>query len=276
MVNRKRIYRLYLEEGLQVRMKKRQKCASHVRLSLPEACGVDDRWGMDFVADTLVSGHRFRILTIVDLHSRECIALVADTSLRAEHVVATLDHLRQQGRRPRTITVDNGSEFASRKLDAWAYTHGVQLDFIRPGKPVENAYVESFNGRLRDEFLNTKLFFKMAEVRQGLVQWRHDYNTVRPHRALGGRTPQEFKAMQTAGAMENRKAGFPQLLESSIHSSHSPGDDDRQREVDQYWRCPGSVEGSNGRDSRSRLPQLNLALKPGDPQLEKPSLKTWH
>jgi putative transposase len=185
MVNRKRIYRLYLEEGLQVRTKKLRKSASHIRLTLPMVTAIDQRWSMDFVSDQLVSGRRYRILTIVDLHSRECMALVADFSLKAAVIVSTLNNLKQNRRIPGVITVDNGGEFISKQLDAWAYASGVKLDFIRPGKPVDNAYIESFNGRLRDECLNTNLFFKLADVRTELYRWREDYNTVRPHRALG-------------------------------------------------------------------------------------------
>ena len=225
-MNRKRIYRLYLEEGLQVRTKKRRKCAAQTRLELPKASSVDERWSMDFVTETLVSGRRFRILTILDLYSRECLGLVANFSLKADDVVAVLNQLRLGGRMPRSITVDNGSEFVSKQLDGWAFSCGVKLDFIRPGKPVENAYIESFNGRLRDECLNTNVFFTIAEVRRELEQWKHDYNTVRPHRALGGLPPSDAWAVQTAGAVENQKTGFPQLLESSIHSSHSPDDSD--------------------------------------------------
>jgi putative transposase len=229
-VNRKRIYRLYLEEGLQVRTKKRRKCASHTRLDLPQASAADERWSMDFVSETLVSGRRFRILTILDLYSRECLGLTANFSLKADDVVTVLNQLKLGGRMPRAITVDNGSEFVSRKLDGWAYSCGVKLDFIRPGKPVENAYIESFNGRLRDECLNTNVFFTLAEVRRELELRKHDYNTVRPHRALGGLPPRDARAVQTAGAVKNPKAGFPQLLESSIHSSDSPDDGDLSRE----------------------------------------------
>jgi putative transposase len=145
---------------------------------------------VDFVSETLVSGRRFRILTILDLYSRECLGLTANLSLIADDVVGVLNQLKIRGRVPRSITVDNGSEFVSKQLDGWAFSCGVKLDFIRLGRPVENAYIESFNGRLRDECLNTNVFFTIAEVRRELEQWKHDYNTVRPHRAFGGLTTQ--------------------------------------------------------------------------------------
>jgi putative transposase len=228
MVNRKRIYRLYLEEGLQVRTKKRRKCASHTRLQLPQASHIDERWSMDFVSDALMDGRRFRVLTIIDLFSRECVGLVANFSLKGDDVVNVLDALRARGRTPGFITVDNGSEFASKPLDAWAFNCSVKLDFIRPGKPVENAYIESFNGRLRDECLNMNLFFTLADVRGELEQWKHDYNTVRPHRALGGLSPSEAQAMQTDGADGKTKEQFSHSslnrIRRPIHSSHSLDD----------------------------------------------------
>ncbi len=191
-VNRKRIYRLYLEEGLQVRIKRRKKHATAVRVPLPMATQPDQRWSMNFVADRLVGGKRYRVLTIVDQFSRECMALTAGFSLKADRVVDTLDELRIGRRRPEAITVDNGSEFTSKELDAWAYRNQVRMDFIRPGKPVENAYIESFNGRLRDECLNTNLSFSLSAVQSELDDWRTDYNTIRPHSGIDNMTPDEL------------------------------------------------------------------------------------
>ena len=213
-VNRKRIYRLYLEEGLQLRTKHRKKCASQARVPLPEASRPDERWSMDFVSDRLAGGKRFRILTITDQYSRECLALTAGFSLKADDVLSTLETLKHDERRPNAITVDNGSEFTSRQLDIWAYLNQVQLDFIRPGKPVENAYIESFNGRLRDECLNTHLFFSLAEVHSELERWRVDYNTVRPHSAIGQISPVEYRN-ETAGDMGCGKDGRFASLENS-------------------------------------------------------------
>ena len=189
-VNRKRVYRLYREEGLQVRTKKRKKkIATRVRAPQSEATRCDERWSMDFVTDQLVGGRRFRVLTLVDLYSRECLALRAGFSLKGGDVAAVLDGLKRNGRKPKTITVDNGSEFTSKELDTWSYLNDVKLDFIRPGKPVENCYIESFNGKLRDECLNMNLFFTLAQVEQTMRNWLHDYNHVRPHRSLGGVPP---------------------------------------------------------------------------------------
>ena len=144
---------------------------------------------MNLVSDQLVGGRRFRVLTLVDLYSRERLALQAGFSLKGGDVAAVLDQLKRNGRKPKTITVDNGSEFTSRELDTWSYLNDVKLDFIRPGKPVENCYIESFNGKLRDEGLNMKLFFTLAQVEQTMRNWLHDYKHVRPHRSLGGVPP---------------------------------------------------------------------------------------
>jgi putative transposase len=151
---------------------------------------------MDFMSDRLVDGSAFRILTAVDRYSRECLLLEADRSMSGKKVVKCLQHLSQQRPLPRGITVDNGSEFYSKAMDAWAYGNGVQLEFIRPGKPAENGYVESFNGRLRDECLNTELFFSLTDARQKLERWRQDYNQSRPHSALGDLTPEEFSRLR--------------------------------------------------------------------------------
>ena len=154
LVNQKRVYRIYREEGLEVRTKRRRKRASHVRLLVPPAGGPNERWSMDFVTDRLESGRQFRMLTVVDNFSRECPLLEAGVSMTGKVVARALERLSFTRPLPRVITVDNGSEFYSRVMDSWAYRRGVQLQFIRPGKPVENAFIESFNGRLRDECLN--------------------------------------------------------------------------------------------------------------------------
>lgn len=191
-VNKKRIYRLYSEEGLQVRTKRRKKYASHQRVPAAKPASRNERWSMDFVADTLVGGRRFRVLTLVDLYSRECLALRAGRSLRGAEVVEELNRLSVAGRKPSMITVDNGSEFTSKELESWCYLNDVKLDFIRPGKPVENCFVESFNGRLREECLNANLFFTIAQVEKILAVWMEDYNNFRPHGSLGGIPPSEM------------------------------------------------------------------------------------
>jgi putative transposase len=199
MVNKKRVHRLYKLEGLQVRTKRRQKTASHARVALPAPQGVNEAWSMDFVADQLENGRRVRILTIVDQYSRECVAVEADFSLTGTKVVACLEALKRLRGLPKSITVDNGSEFISKVMDAWAYRNSVQLQFIRPGKPIENAFIESFNGRLRDEFLNVDVFGTLEEVRVKLEAWKYDYNTARPHGSIDGKTPLEYAKQVNLG-----------------------------------------------------------------------------
>lgn len=166
--------------------------AAQSRVIMPAPEGPNERWSMDFVTDSIVTGRRFRALTIVDDYSRECPAIEVDTSLGGVRVVEVLERLGEARGLPKTITMDNGPEFAGRLLDEWAYRNGVKLNFIRPGKPVDNAFVESFNGRLRDECLNENWFISLKEARSIIETWRMDYNVARPHSSLGGLTPQEF------------------------------------------------------------------------------------
>jgi putative transposase len=194
-VNAKRVYRLYGLEGLEVRTKPRKKLASRARVVRPTVTRPNERWSMDFVSARLADGRWFRTLTVLDVYSRECVALVADRSLTGAKVAAALTTVLTTRAKPAAITVDNGTEFVSRAMDAWAYAHDVRLDFIRPGKPVENAFIESFNGRLRDECLNSHVFTTVADARRVLDGWRADYNAVRPHSALGDRTPAETAAL---------------------------------------------------------------------------------
>ncbi len=156
-------------------------------------CGESDqRWSMDFITDRLENGRYFRTLTVVDQYTRECPVLEAAHSLTAAKVAHALDTAAAKRGYPESITVDNGSEFCSRVMDAWAYRHGVKLDFIRPGKPVENGYIESFNGRLRDECLNVELFWSVEDARAKLEKWRVDYNVRRPHSSLANLPPAAF------------------------------------------------------------------------------------
>lgn len=191
-VNHKRVYRLYREEGLSVRRRKRKRVALTARVphALPER--PNERWSMDFVSDALASGRRIRVLTMVDDFTRESLATEVDTSLPSRRVTRVLDRVAVERGLPEVITVDNGPEFAGRVLDAWAYARGVRLHFIDRGKPTQNAYIESFNGRLRDECLNEHWFTSLPAARSIVEAWRDDYNAVRPHSALSNQTPQEF------------------------------------------------------------------------------------
>ncbi len=166
-------------------------------------CPVVQRWSMDFVSERLVDGRWFRILTIVDQYTRECLCLYADRSQTGEKVSEQLERLSTLRGAPEPIPSDNGSEFTGKAMDLWAHQAGVKLNFIRPGKPVENSYIESFNGRLRDECLNVEVFLDLADARRKLDKWRNDYNQQRPHSALADRTPHEFAsvAMQLSFAL---------------------------------------------------------------------------
>jgi putative transposase len=194
-VNWKKVYRLYRELGLAVRRRKRKRIGPFQRVPLPKPTAANQSWSMDFVADGLADGRRLRCLTIVDDHSRECPAIEVDTSITGTRVVAVLERLADERGLPASITVDHGPEFEGQVLDAWAYARGVRLSFIRPGKPVENAYIESFNGKFRDECLNEHWFVNIAHARRVIESWRIEYNTERPHSSLGDRTPVEYAAL---------------------------------------------------------------------------------
>jgi putative transposase len=200
VINHKRTERLYREEGLALRRKRRRKGAAGARVILPAPQRTNERWSMDFVSDSIVTGRRFRALTIVDDYSRECPAIEVDTSLGGRRVVGVLERLAETRGLPEVITIDNGPEFAGRALDEWAYRNRVKLNFIRPGKPIENAYAESFNGRFRDECLNTNWFISLNHARSVIEAWRRDYNEVRPHSSLKGITPKEY-ALITTGTL---------------------------------------------------------------------------
>ena len=193
-VNHKRIERLMREEQLLVPQRRRRKRVAMARVPTPVPTRADARWSMDFVRDTLVDGRPFRVWTVVDDATRECPFLLVARSLSAVRVVEALEMLRLVRGLPRVIVCDNGPEFVSQALDQWAEQRGVTLDFIRPGRPVENCFIESFNGKLRDECLNTHHFPTVAEARTVIEAWREEYNTARPHGSLGQRTPAEFAA----------------------------------------------------------------------------------
>jgi putative transposase len=171
---------------------RRRKHASLHRGIPPAATRAHERWSMDFVHDALADGRAFRVLTVVDQWSRWSPILEVAQSMSGSAVAAALDRAIARHGKPRTITVDHGTEFTSRALDEWAYRRGVALDFIRPGKPVENSFIESFNGKLRDECLNANQFLSIADARSKIEAWRADYNLHRPHSSLGNRTPREY------------------------------------------------------------------------------------
>jgi len=190
-INHKRVHRLYRAAGLQVRRRRRKRLTRADRVPLPTPSQARERWSMDFTVDTLADGRGFRTLNIVDDFTRECLAIEVDRSLPGLRVARVLERLASDVGLPQTIVVDNGPEFAGRTLDAWAYAHGVTLRF-RPGKPIENAYVESFNGKFRDECLNEHWFLNLADAKVVIERWRVDYNQVRPHSALHQATPEQF------------------------------------------------------------------------------------
>ena len=207
-VNHKRIERMYREEGLAVRRKKRKRVAQGQRRPHPTPSRVDERWSMDFMADSLATGRAIRMLNVVDDYSRECLAIEVDTALSGARVSRVLDRLVTRRGRPLRIVVDNGPEFTSRALDQWAYEAGVSLSFIRPGKPIENCFAESFNGKLRDECLNESWFTSLTDARGKVEAWRIDYYCVRPHSSLGRLTPEEF----ARGALRSQTTSAPHGL----------------------------------------------------------------
>lgn len=209
VVNAKRVYRLYREEGLMVRKRKRKRIA---RLARPadRPTRLNQRWSMDFVSDALANGDRFRVFNLVDDFSREALAMEVDKSLPALRVIRILDLVAEERGYPDVLVCDNGPEFISAALDQWAYQHGVKLHFIRPGKPVENCFVESFNGKFRDECLNEHWFVGLDEARQIIAAWMDDYNYLRDHSSLK-MTPKEFaaRAMETAEIAKNAIPALP-------------------------------------------------------------------
>jgi putative transposase len=191
--NHKRVYRLYKEQGLTLRHKrpKRNK-AAQLRQPKSLAQSINQIWSMDFVADNLFDGRKLRMLTVVDCYTRESLAIHVGQSLTGDDVVGVLEAIVRERGQPQTIKTDNGSEFISKVMDKWAYERGVELDFSRPGKPTDNAVVESFNGRLRQECLNEHWFMSLADAQDKIEAWRRFYNEARPHSALDWMTPTEF------------------------------------------------------------------------------------
>jgi putative transposase len=199
IINHKKLRRLYREERLQVRRRGGRKRALGTRAPMTRPQGPNQRWSLDFLSDAFVDGRRFRILAIVDDFTRECLALVADTSLPGLRVVRELDTLIAARGRPIMCVSDNGTELTSMAILRWAQETQIAWHYIAPGKPTQNAFVESFNGRLRDELLNETLFTSLAHAREALALWKEDYNTVRPHSGIGNRTPADYAANSAPG-----------------------------------------------------------------------------
>jgi putative transposase len=191
-LNHKLVFRLYRSEGLAVRRKKRKRMTASLRVVPPPPTTPRQQWTMDFTQDSLSTGRQFRTLNLIDTFTRECLLIEADHSLTGPRVVRVLEQLVERHGRPEVIRIDNGTEFTSSAVDAWAYRQGVRLDFITKGKPTENGHIESFNGKFRDECLNENWFISLDDVRRKVEAYRVDYNEVRPHSALDNRTPNEF------------------------------------------------------------------------------------
>ena len=211
VINHKKLYRLYREERLAIRRKKRKRVAQLTREPKPLPATRNERWSMDFVHDTLFDGTVFRALTIVDDFSRECPAIEVDRSLPGPRVARVLDELARTHGQPKVIVVDNGPEFTSRTLDEWAYRNKVRLHFIQPGKPTQNCFIESFNGKFRDECLNENWFTSMEDAKRKIEFWRLDYNRERPHSALENQTPEEFALRAKADRRPLRTFGPGEL-----------------------------------------------------------------
>jgi putative transposase len=213
-LNHKKLRRLYAEERLQVRRRGGRKRALGTRAPIALPQGRNQRWSMDFVSDAMTDGRRFRILAIVDDFTRECLCLTADTSLPGGRVVRELDRLIAERGRPRVCLSDNGTELTSMAILRWCQETAIDWHYIAPGKPQQNAFVESFNGRLRDELLNETLFVSLAHARAALAAWRDDYNTVRPHSALSNVPPAIYAmlsdpAMQRDGTLRSIEGSAP-------------------------------------------------------------------
>lgn len=206
-VNLKRVYRLYRQEQLALRRRRpRRRVSCRHRTDRPPVEAADQAWSMDFLSDALADGRKFRALTVIDLYTRECLAIRVEARFSSGQVAEVLDGLRYLRGAPRSVRVDNGPEFTGRVLDLWAYLHGVELDFSEPGKPTDNAFIESFNGRFREECLNQHYFTSLAEARATAETWRVEYNEERPHSALGNLAPREF-AESKAGVKTPRPSG---------------------------------------------------------------------
>ncbi len=187
-----RIYRLYREEGLAVRKRRSRRKAVGTRAPIPVHAKPNARWSLDFIHDQLACGRRFRVLNIVDDVTRECLAAIPDTSISGKRAARELTAIIERRGKPRMVVSDNGTEFTSNAILHWSKEHQVEWYYIAPGKPMQNGYIESFNGRMRDELLNESLFLDLDQARQIIAAWVGDYNTKRPHSSLGYKTPAAY------------------------------------------------------------------------------------
>ena len=208
-INHKRVHRLYRREDLMVRRKARKRIAAGKRVPLPPPSRVNERWSLDFVSDQLADGRVYRTLNVVDDFTRECRAIEVDTSLTGARVARVLNELCAEHGKPKAVVMDNGPELTSKALDAWAYRQGVELRFIQPGKPIQNAFVESFNGKFRDECLSEHWFASLGEARQVIEDWRIDYNQFRPHSSLDELTPEQFRERTEVPWASSTPDGLP-------------------------------------------------------------------
>lgn len=214
--NHKRVYRLYRDLGLALRRKRRHRVRAVVLPTKEQPFRPNQHWAMDFVSDSLANGQKFRAFTLVDQYTRECPAIEVDTSLPSLRVIRVLERLAQERGLPEEISCDNGPEFVSRRLQAWCAQKGVLLRYIAPGKPMQNGYAESFNGRFREECLNMNWFLNLTDARRTIESWRQDYNEQRPHSALAYRTPQEFASVFASPPAAVRQGRKPEVILSDV------------------------------------------------------------
>jgi len=210
-MNHKKFYRIYREEGLSRRRKKKKRYQERFKRPLEKPSKPNQRWAMDFVSDSLNNGSKVRMLNIVDVFTKECPAIVVSSSLPSSKVISTLDYLAETRGLPEAITVDNGPEYTSEMTINWAKERGVFLDHITPGKPTENGYIESFNGKFREECLDQNWFRNLKEAKRIVEDWRQDYNKERPHSAIGYMTPEEFARKKAIEMFTSRSQTFQQL-----------------------------------------------------------------
>jgi putative transposase len=259
VVNHKKLFRLYREEKLAVRRRGGRKRAIGTRAPMLVPLRPDERWSLDFVSDQLTDGRRFRILAVVDDCTRECLALVVDTSLSGTRVGRELDRLVAERGRPRMIVSDNGSEFTSNAILAWADQNRVEWHYIAPGKPMQNGFIESFNGRLRDELLNETLFTSLAQARVAITLWRTDYNTARPHSQIAWQTPDEFAS--TFNPRRSRAALCQWLRASARRFTRPAGQNHRRKRTQNWIETGGNVSltwACRERQGRSYVLRLEL------------------